>query len=150
MVTGEKMKQAREWAKGRPTGFLHKDLVGTKELSGGHKKTADRLLSYLLEENSVERAYKVVEGRVEEYYRPFKITEEDVLRIRALRDPRAAIRLGVIVSRSPPPHPETLEDKKEILAAPWHPAHEGAEYVHTINECPCPEKLHPLGKPFPG
>ncbi len=23
---------------------------------------------------------------------------------------------------------------------PWHPVHEGAEYIHSANECPTPEK----------
>ena len=32
------------------------------------------------------------------------------------------------------------EDKRGI---PWHPAHEGAKYVHGANECAAPEKYNP-------
>jgi len=136
MVTDEKMKQAREWVKNRTMGFLHKDLVGTTELSDGHKKTADRLLKQLLQENPVEKAYRLVEGRVEEFYRPFQITEQDVLQMRALRDPHAAQRLGSFALQSPPVHPETLREKRRALATPWHPAHKGAKYVHSAMDCP--------------
>jgi hypothetical protein len=93
--------------------------------------------------DGVERILTIVYGRLHEYYQPFQISNEDVLRIRALRDHNAARRLRSIESPNLPPHPQMLEIKRRILATPWHPAHEGADYVHSANECAAPEKHDP-------
>jgi len=135
MVTEEKMQDAREWVKQRASGFVHKDLNDQKELTGGNKRATDRLLKALLAENTLEKAFKIVEGRLKEYYRPFEITGEDVLRIRASRDSSAAMRLRSIESADQPPHPETLETKRRLLAIPWHATHQDSDEVHSIYEC---------------